>query len=51
MYEEPRVIRGDTTVFLGLRMVERSGLKTGEKIKIETAGDKKIIIEPLNSGE
>ena len=50
-YEEPRIIRGDTTVYLGLKIVEKSGLKQGEKIIVRTEGDKKIIIEPLKSGE
>jgi len=52
-YKEPRVIRGDTTVFLGLRLVEKSGLRQGQKIVVKTEeGSKKIIIEPLKkSGE
>ncbi|MCD6209942.1 MAG: hypothetical protein J7J01_03440 [Methanophagales archaeon] len=46
-YKEPRVIRGDTTVYLGLKMVEKSGLKQGEKIIVRTEGDRKIIIEAM----
>jgi len=50
-YREPRVIRGDATVFLGLRIIEKSGLHPGEKIVVKTEGNKKIVIEPLKSGE
>ena len=46
-YKEPRVIRNDNTVFLGRKVIERSGLTTGDKVIVKTAGEKKIIIEAM----
>jgi len=46
-YKEPRVIRNDNTVFLGRRLIEKSGLKSGDKVIVKTAGEKKIKIEAM----
>jgi len=46
-YQEPRIIRGDTTVFLGLKIIEKSGLTTGDKVVVRTSGEKRIIIEAI----
>jgi len=46
-YKEPRVIRNDNTVFLGRRLIEKSGLKSGDKVVVRTSGEKRIIIEAI----
>ena len=46
-YKEPRVIRNDNTVFLGRRLIEKSGLKSGDKVVVRTNGEKRIIIEAI----
>ena len=52
VYTEPKQIRADTSIMLGLRMVEESGLKSQENVKVETeAGSGKIIIERMKKGE
>jgi len=46
-YEEPRIIRNDNTIFLGRKLIEKSGLMSGDKVIVKTAGEKKIIIEAM----
>jgi len=46
-YEEPRIIRNDNTIFLGRKLIEKSGLTTGDKVVVRTSGEKKIIIEAI----
>ena len=48
VYTEPKQIRADTSIMLGLKMVEESGLKSGENVKIETeTGSGRIVIERM----
>jgi len=44
-YEEPRINRNDNTIFLGRKLIEKSGLTTGDKVVVRTSGEKKIKIE------
>jgi len=46
-YEEPRIIRNDNTIFLGRKLIEKSGLTTGDKVVVRTSGEKRIIIEAI----
>lgn len=52
VYTEPKLIRADTSILLGLRMVEKSGLVSGERIKVTTeVGSGRIVIEQMKKGE
>jgi len=52
VYTEPKQIRADTSIMLGLRMVEESGLKSQENVRVETeVGSGKIVIERMKKGE
>jgi hypothetical protein len=52
VYTEPKLIRADTSILLGLRMVEKSGLVSGERIKVTTEiGSRRIVIEQMKKGE
>jgi hypothetical protein len=52
VYTEPKLIRADTSILLGLRMVEKSGLVSGEQIKVTTGvGSGRIVIEQMKKGE
>ena len=50
-YTEARQLRADTSVMLGLKMVEKSGLVSGENVRVSTNnGSGRIVIERLKSG-
>ncbi len=47
-YTEARQLRADTSVMLGLKMVEKSGLVSGENVRVSTNnGSGRIVIERL----
>ena len=51
-YIEERVIRADNTIMLGLKMIENSGLKSEENVKVKTEiGSGRIVIERKKKGE
>lgn len=51
IYSEAKKLRADTSVLFGMRMVEKSGLKADENVKVETViGSGRIVIERMNKG-
>jgi hypothetical protein len=50
-YEEARQIRVDNTIMLGLKMIEKSSLRSEENVKVITEiGSGKIVIERVQKG-
>ena len=52
IYTEARQIRADNTIMLGLKMVENSGLKAEESVRVSTKiGSGNVVIERMKKEE